>query len=468
MPPTSANTPSIAMSQASPVILDHLSGLQPAALDGCDTQSFSGPLSMAKLRSSAYKSHKWVYLAAIGDLAMVALAMLFAFWTRFVTLESVGRFTAADLETYAGHLVLGSLSLIALFAWRGIYRREALLHSSTVLRKIAKSVIFWTFGFLLFALVFQTQPPISRIYMALAGAWSLVLLSVWRHFFNKILRQPKILATLQKRTLIVGTPEEVTELMSRFEKSHETSSKITGWVTTTADLDNGASAAGIPRLGEVSQLSILLEKQPFETLILTDLSGPRERPVEIASICEREMITFKIIPSCFRIFVSGLQLETVANTPIVGVSRLPLDSSANVLIKRFFDICGGLFGLIITAPIVATFALIVWLESRGSVIYRQRRTGADGRNFTIFKIRSMKLDAETKGGAQWCKQDDPRRLRVGAFMRKWNIDELPQFWNVVKGEMSLVGPRPERPELIAQFKHTKSPTTTPATTPYPA
>jgi lipopolysaccharide/colanic/teichoic acid biosynthesis glycosyltransferase len=96
---------------------------------------------------------------------------------------------------------------------------------------------------------------------------------------------------------------------------------------------------------------------------------------------------------------------------------------------------------------------MVWLESRGPVFYRQRRWGVNGVPFDIIKIRSMKLNAEQSSGAQWCVKDDPRRLRVGAFMRKWNIDELPQFWNVLKGEMSLVGPRPERPELIASFKH---------------
>jgi lipopolysaccharide/colanic/teichoic acid biosynthesis glycosyltransferase len=96
---------------------------------------------------------------------------------------------------------------------------------------------------------------------------------------------------------------------------------------------------------------------------------------------------------------------------------------------------------------------MVWLESRGAVFYRQRRTGIIGKSFDIFKIRSMKLDAEAGKGAQWCQENDPRRLRVGAFMRKYNIDEVPQFWNVLKGEMSLVGPRPERPELIQNFKH---------------
>jgi exopolysaccharide biosynthesis polyprenyl glycosylphosphotransferase len=130
-----------------------------------------------------------------------------------------------------------------------------------------------------------------------------------------------------------------------------------------------------------------------------------------------------------------------------------LDHTINVMAKRALDIVGALVGLLLSGPIVALFGALVWLESKGSIFYRQRRWGYNGVPFEIIKIRSMKLNAEQGKGAQWCVKDDPRRLRVGAFMRKTNIDELPQFWNVLKGEMSLVGPRPERPELIAGFKH---------------
>jgi len=108
--------------------------------------------------------------------------------------------------------------------------------------------------------------------------------------------------------------------------------------------------------------------------------------------------------------------------------------------------------LILTVPILAIFGTTVYLESPGPIIYRQVREGRNGRTFTIYKIRSMRLDAE-KDGPQWSLQNDPRRLRIGAFLRDWNLDEFPQFWNVLKGEMSLVGPRPERPELIRDFKN---------------
>jgi exopolysaccharide biosynthesis polyprenyl glycosylphosphotransferase len=169
-------------------------------------------------------------------------------------------------------------------------------------------------------------------------------------------------------------------------------------------------------------------------------------------VCGREFVDFKLVPNCFQVLLSGLRLESVNGMPVLGVGRLPLHYLLNNIMKRALDIVGALLGLFFFGPVMVLFAGMVWLESRGAVIYRQRRIGLNGRPFEILKIRSMKLDAELDGAVGWTVQDDPRCLKVGAYMRKWNIDELPQFWNVLRGQMSLVGPRPERPELINGFK----------------
>lgn len=126
-------------------------------------------------------------------------------------------------------------------------------------------------------------------------------------------------------------------------------------------------------------------------------------------------------------------------------------SAANGALKRGVDIFGALFGLIVAAPVIAVFGLLIYRESKGSIFYKQTRTGKNGKDFTIYKLRSMKLDSEVSG-AGWTVENDPRCLKVGALMRKLNIDEVPQFWNVLKGEMSLVGPRPERPEHIVRLE----------------
>jgi exopolysaccharide biosynthesis polyprenyl glycosylphosphotransferase len=137
---------------------------------------------------------------------------------------------------------------------------------------------------------------------------------------------------------------------------------------------------------------------------------------------------------------------------LLGVHCLPLYGLRNRFVKRTVDIVGALVGLAISIPLMLVFGALVFLESPGPIFYRQVRQGRNGRLFYIIKLRSMRLNAEADGKPKWAQNDDSRRLRIGAFMRKWNIDEIPQFFNVLCGQMSLVGPRPERPELIARFK----------------
>jgi len=208
----------------------------------------------------------------------------------------------------------------------------------------------------------------------------------------------------------------------------------------------------LPELGNCSELPALLKRHRIDMVVLADLGLCFEEIVSLSNLCEKELVQFKIIPSYFQILVSGLQLEPISGVPVLGVSELPLDRLFNRVLKRTVDIVGGAVGLILSVPIIVGCGILIYLESPGPVFYRQVRTGRNGRNFKLIKLRSMRLDAE-KGTACWTQKNDPRRLRIGAFLRKWNLDEVPQFWNVLKGEMSLVGPRPERPELIANFKH---------------
>jgi len=396
--------------------------------------------------------HLWVLISLLGDLIMAVMAAYGAYWLRFQTgLRDFGNFDAMTFRQYGGHMALGSLSLVLVLGWQGVYHKNVLLRSRWVSSKIAKGILLWTGCFLAITLALKLEPGISRAYVALNGATGLLLLLGWRGCYLHFLRTPGRAEALRQRTLFVGWNEDAVSLWKTLKRDHASAYDVVGWVNTGDQSQPGDPAS--PCLGGLEDVERLISAHAVDMVVVADLHGPREQMVALANVCEREMIQFKVIPSCFRVFVSGLTLETIAGTPVLGVTRLPLDSTVNVFAKRLLDIVGAVVGLAVSAPIVALFSAIVWLESRGPVFYRQRRWGVNGVPFDIIKIRSMRLDAEKASGAQWCVKDDPRRLKVGAFMRRWNIDELPQFWNVLKGEMSLVGPRPERPELISSFKH---------------
>jgi exopolysaccharide biosynthesis polyprenyl glycosylphosphotransferase len=204
-------------------------------------------------------------------------------------------------------------------------------------------------------------------------------------------------------------------------------------------------------LGEYARMRNLLREHRPDILILADLDPVMGELVSLAQLCMKENVQFKVIPSFFQVFVSGLNLESISGVPVIGISKLPLDLMHNRLLKQVVDIVGGIVGLILSAPLILVFGVLIYRESPGPIFYSQTRSGRGGREFKIYKLRSMRLNAEANG-PQWTEENDPRRLKIGEFMRKLNIDEVPQFWNVLKGEMSLVGPRPERPELIENFK----------------
>lgn len=399
--------------------------------------------------------HMWVLISLVGDLVLVIAAGFLAYWLRFHSaIRDIGNMDAMTMHQYLGHIGLGSVSLIAVLGWKGVYQRTSLLRNRWVFSRIIKSCLLWTAGFLAVTLVLKFQPPISRIYMALYGLTATLLLVGWRSEFHRFLRSPSRVAAFQQRTLFVGWNAETERLWNRLKGDRVAAFDLVGWVDTdSAESEYPKKEVGVPCVGHLAHIERIIHRLGVDMIISADLHGPSERMVDLANLCEREMIQFKVMPSCFRIFVSGLSLETVSGTPVLGVHQLPLDSTVNVMLKRMLDIVGSAVGLMLAVPIVAAFGAAVYLESPGAIFYRQRRWGINGVPFEIIKIRSMKLNAEADTGAKWCVADDPRRLRIGAFMRKWNIDELPQFWNVLKGEMSLVGPRPERPELIAQFKH---------------
>lgn len=412
-------------------------------------------LRVASRTSSPSTGFRWIALAVSGDLAMAVLGSLLAFYIRFHTfVRDLGVYEALSMRQYLGHMVLGSLSLVMVLGWMGVYQKSSLLRPRWVADRILKGVVMWTIGFLTFTLAFKLQPPISRVYTALNGVCVFALLEVWRALLTRFLRAPKRLNVLRQRVLFVGWSPDAARLHRTLAQDRFSALSIVGMVTPGDASSESYASSSLPRiLGTTADLESLLGRHEVDMVILADFYGQREELAGLAALCERELVQFKVIPSCFRIFVSGLHLETISGTPILGVDRLPLDSPLNWALKRATDIVGALVGLVLSAPVIAVFGALVWLESRGSIFYRQRRTGIIGKSFDIFKIRSMKLDAEAGRGAQWCQENDPRRLRVGAFMRKYNIDEVPQFWNVLKGEMSLVGPRPERPELIQNFKH---------------
>jgi exopolysaccharide biosynthesis polyprenyl glycosylphosphotransferase len=399
--------------------------------------------------------HRIVLVCFAGDVVVVLTCLLAAFWLRFDTaLRNFGvEAPGISLADYYRYVVCGTVSLLLVLAQMGLYDRNWLLHNHSALKHVFSACLLWGAGFLSFSLFFKFQPPLSRVYAATATAAATIGLYTWRWLLSDYLQQGTVFRKLRQRILIVGWSPYAKRLKDFIDNDRSHAYEMIGCVPTPDGNFQQQPPDGVRRADSFSEIGNLVDALTPDIVLVADTSIPAQRLEALASLCEKEFVQLKVVPSYFTILVSGLHLETISGIPILGVSHLPLDGSFNKLTKRLIDIVGAIVGLLLAAPLIAIFGALVYLESPGPIFYRQRRLGRNGKTFEILKIRSMRLDAEQAGKVGWSKKDDPRRLKIGSFMRKWNIDEVPQFWNVLKGEMSLVGPRPERPELIRNFKH---------------
>ena len=398
--------------------------------------------------------HRIAFICFAGDAVVAFACLLAAFWLRFDTgLREFGvEARGITLSSYSMYIIFGSASLLLVLAQKQMYDGYWLLYRHSTLKDVFVACLVWGAGFLGFSLFFKFHPPLSRVYVTLATVTTMTGLYTWRRLFFGYLRRESIAGKLRQRILVVGWTACAQRLTEITEKDPSHPYEVVCCVPTPEGIFEQQPPDSVQRFDSYKAIRRLLNTLAVDIVLVADVNVPVKHWESLASLCEKELVQFKVVPSYFSILVSGLYLETISGIPILGVSRLPLDCMFNKLVKRLVDIVGSVAGLVVSAPLVAIFGSLVYLESPGPILYRQRRLGRNGKTFEMLKIRSMRLDAEKDGKAGWSKKDDPRRLRIGAFMRKWNIDELPQFLNVLKGEMSLVGPRPERPELIRNFK----------------
>jgi sugar transferase (PEP-CTERM system associated) len=279
----------------------------------------------------------------------------------------------------------------------------------------------------------------------------MVLVAAFLVLSRKLLDTAWQLTAHQQRVAIVGTGELAIELARELTRRPDLNMELAGFVDTAG----GKSADrhfGIPVLGSAHQMEAITHEHRISRIIvaLEDRRG---------ALPTRELVTVRVqgvrvedAPTALSALTGRISLRAVRPSWFVfsdGFHR----SRWNDVLKRILDLFWSIVGLILSLPIMALVALAIKLDTRGPVVYRQARVGAKGRIFEVLKFRSMRTDAEN-GTAQWAQKDDPRVTRVGGFLRKYRLDELPQFLNVIRGEMSFVGPRPERPCFVEELRQT--------------
>ncbi len=398
-------------------------------------------------------------LAGLADATAAFLGVMLAVWIRFDSglVPLFNEILPPRFMYVAAAAALAPL-LTLIFRQIGLYVRPQLGPFGDKLPRIVRGVALTLLSALALSFVVRVAswPPYSRTAALMAFFTVLATVLVERFALFRIELHWARRSAPIRRVLIIGVDDLAARLRRALEREPRLRSRLAGYLLPVepGGREVTLSSAIVPKLvkGHIGELEKIVADEQIDEVILADPGIARPRLTEILFHCERNLIPFRMVPDLYGVLTSRVNVNHVADIPLIGMASWPLDAFWNRVLKRLEDIVGALVGLLLSAPLILAAAPLVKCGSPGPVFFRQPRCGINGKIFTMFKLRTMTADAESETGPVWATPNDPRRTRIGRFLRRWNLDELPQFWNVLKGDMSLVGPRPERPHFVEQFK----------------
>ena len=349
------------------------------------------------------------------------------------------------LANYYSTILVGTSLQLILLLVGGAYKTRTLLRFRRFFPQLAKSVVTWAIILPGISLMLEFDKYVSRVFLLLAFALLLTLLAMSRFLLQRVALRLQVTAAFRQRILFVDWTDKTSKIAEAVMRDRWHPYELLGCAPPPQGGFTKTPAAEIPVLGSYKQIETLCEKGLVDIVILSDGHRADKEVFSLTRKCERAMVDFMVIPSEFQILLSGLELTTVSGIPLLGITRLSIDNPLNAAAKRIIDILGAIAGLLLGAPLLAVIGLLIYLESPGPIFFTQERIGRKGRRFNMIKVRSMHPDASKDDQKhQSTMENDPRLLKIGKVIRRLNLDEIPQFVNVLRGEMSLVGPRPER------------------------
>lgn len=389
------------------------------------------------------------------DIGLLASAFMLGYWARanlpFFQLPS--NVKQPDFIYYVPTMTLHILIIIGIFYVSRLYHLPRAVSRIDQGRKIIGivtigSLLAWALPDFLFKTTeFDVDYP--RVLFFYVWVFSTILAIIGREVYQRARMKLRAEGFGRDNLLIVGTGKIARDIAKKINASPELGYNIVGVVVNGKTKTRG-NLVGIPIIGTYEDLPTLIDHQNVEQIIIALPDAQRAELVDLITLCQRGQVDIKIYPDMFAYMAGDLNVDDLGGTPLITVRDIAL-RGWRLSLKRGLDVIGSMCGLIFLSPFMLMTALMIRLESKGSVFYTQERMGLDGRPFHMVKFRTMRADAEADGPG-WTVKDDPRVTRLGRWMRKTNWDEIPQLINVAVGEMSLVGPRPERPVYVLEFR----------------
>jgi len=393
-----------------------------------------------------------------GDLAATTLAFFAAWHLRF-TVEVVPLLkTAPELDRYLGLLPVVLVIFPVVFYFHGLYRPRMGFSRVDEAVSVLLGVVLATV--LLSGLVSWYRPSLapgsieyftySRVFLALFAATALATVATTRAGLRWVLHSASVHVGNPQRVLVVGAGKLGREVTEKILIHREHGLEVVGFLDDDPGKANG-DVLSLPVLGPLRDVERVVAEQRVDQVFVALPLESHRKMMRVLQAVGSECVEVKLVPDILQYAAIKAALEDLDGTPIINLTQVPLQGWSS-LVKRVVDLAFSAAGLLVLLPFLPFLAALIWIEDHGPIFYSQERMGLDGRPFRIWKFRSMRVNAEASTGPVWAVADDPRRTIVGSFIRRWSIDELPQLWNVLRGEMSLVGPRPERPTFVHEFK----------------
>ena len=356
---------------------------------------------------------------------------------------------AYSMETYMKALYVIVPGYLVLYYMNRMYAPKRTQRIESDITQILTANILGSLAFLVFIAAFKLG-NFSRGLILIFFFCNVILTLVEKIVVRGFLRLFRSKGYNMKYILLVGYSRAAEEYISRINANPQWGYVVRGILDD--HVPRGTMYKGIKVIGCIDNLDIILSASQLDEIAVTLALSDYDRLEELVAMCEKSGVHTKFIPDYNSLMPNKPYTEDLNGLPVINIRYVPLSNTVNAVSKRMIDIVFSLLGIIVLSPMLLIIAVIIKCTSKGPIIFKQERVGLHNKTFYMYKFRTMYVQSEIEERSAWTVKDDPRVTKVGRFFRKTSIDEFPQLFNILKGDMSIVGPRPERPQFVEQFK----------------
>lgn len=390
-------------------------------------------------------------LHVLVDACIIAVSYMLAWWVQFQLLNNT---SGLVFRHYMSILPLLVPLYVVIYALFGLYTTKSVRRKRVEVEKIVQANTIGLVLFMTALFFFRGNLEFTNHFSRMLLAWfyliNITLECLFRNFIRLALQHIREKGFNQKHMILVGYSRAAEEYIDRIKANPEWGYDIMGILDD--NVQPGMKYRGVEVIGRTEEIAGVLEAAKPDEIAITLGLSEYSKLEHIVAVCEKSGVHTKFIPDYNNIIPTRPYTEDLMGLPVINIRHVPLTNTFNAFMKRCVDLGGSVFAIILFSPVMLITAIAIKLTSPGPLIYTQERVGLHNKTFRMYKFRSMDVQSPKKERGAWTVPGDPRVTKVGKIIRKTSIDELPQLFNILKGDMSLVGPRPERPFFVEKFR----------------